>query len=358
RRPLPAHPRSPVCALLVAGHLTGRSAARLRPGRGDAGGPLPPAPGRGRRRLRPGRRPRARRRPAGAGARSGGAAAGAAGAGRGRGPRPRHRGVHRRRGHRGSGAPRDRGGDPPRHRRLPGGGRDGGRRAGAGGGRRRQRVRLEEAAGRIVRDHAAGSGQAEGAGGDRRRRGTLLRARLQDPRPERPDRAAPPAQGGKPGRARDQDLRGEVPVGAVSGLPAPSDRGVRQRAAPEGGAVRRAVLALLVLASGGWSWDVLRAPDPDVERGNQAYREGRYAEAIERYEAAEARGESPALHFDKGSALYKLGEAATDAGEKAKLLDRAEEELARAAESHDPRLKSRAYHNLGNTHYLRQRWDE
>src|SRR5690606_41803980 len=27
-------------------------------------------------------------------------------------------------------------------------------------------------------------------------------------------------------------------------------------------------------------------------------------------------------------------------------------------ESHDPRLKSRAYHNLGNTHYLRQRWDE
>ncbi|HLU66177.1 MAG TPA: tetratricopeptide repeat protein, partial [Kofleriaceae bacterium] len=122
--------------------------------------------------------------------------------------------------------------------------------------------------------------------------------------------------------------------------------------------MRRAVLALLVLASGGWSWDVLRAPDPDVERGNQAYREGRYAEAIERYEAAEARGESPALHFDKGSALYKLGEAATDAGEKAKLLDRAEEELARAAESHDPRLKSRAYHNLGNTHYLRQRWDE
>ena len=121
--------------------------------------------------------------------------------------------------------------------------------------------------------------------------------------------------------------------------------------------MRRLGLALLLVACGGWTWDILRAPDPDVERGNQAYADGRYAEALEHYEAAGKRGEDARLHFDRGASLYKLGEAA-EAAERAELLGKAEEEFSRAADTTDLALKSRAYFNLGNTFYLRERWDE
>jgi Ca-activated chloride channel family protein len=121
----------------------------------------------------------------------------------------------------------------------------------------------------------------------------------------------------------------------------------------------KAVLLLLLVATGGWTWDVLRAPDPDVDKGNGAFKEGRYAEALDHYRAAEAdRGSTPRLEFDKGTALYKLGEQATDPAEKQKLMEQAEQAFERAADTDDPRMKSNAYHNLGNTHYQRQRWDD
>ena len=122
--------------------------------------------------------------------------------------------------------------------------------------------------------------------------------------------------------------------------------------------MKRLALVLVVLASGGWGWDVLRAPDPDVEKGNGAFQEGNYGKALEHYDAAERRGPDPRIQFDRGAALYKLGEAARDPAEKAKLMEQAEQAFERAADTEDARLKSDAYQALGNTLYQRERYEE
>lgn len=119
--------------------------------------------------------------------------------------------------------------------------------------------------------------------------------------------------------------------------------------------MRRLGLVLLLAAGG---WDALRAPDPDVDKGNQAYRDGRYDQALDHFRSAEERGVDPRLHFDKGAALYKLGEKATDDEKKAELYKQAEEEFRRAADTEDAALKSSAYYNLGNTMYQRQLWED
>jgi tetratricopeptide (TPR) repeat protein len=105
-------------------------------------------------------------------------------------------------------------------------------------------------------------------------------------------------------------------------------------------------------------WDALRAPDPDVDKGNQAFQKGRYDEALGHYRSAESRGVDPRLHFDMGAALYKLGEQAVDEEQKAKLLAQAEEQFRRAADTDDAALKSSAYYNLGNAMYQRQQWED
>ncbi len=129
------------------------------------------------------------------------------------------------------------------------------------------------------------------------------------------------------------------------------------RPAAQGAAVkgRAGLVALLVLVGG---WDALRAPDPDVDEGNQAFKKGHYDQALEHYRSAESRGVDPRLHFDMGAALYKLGEQAEDGDEKAKLLAQAEEQFRRAADTDDPVLKSSAYYNLGNAMYQRQQWED
>jgi len=120
--------------------------------------------------------------------------------------------------------------------------------------------------------------------------------------------------------------------------------------------MRRLWLVALLVAAGGW--DALRAPDPDVDRGNEAFKAGRFDEALGHYRSAEARGADPRLHFDMGTALYKLGEKASDPAEKARLLQQAEEQFRRAADSDDVRLKSLAYFDLGNSMYQRQQWED
>jgi Ca-activated chloride channel family protein len=120
--------------------------------------------------------------------------------------------------------------------------------------------------------------------------------------------------------------------------------------------MRRFGLAALLLLAGGW--DALRTADPDVDRGNLAFREGRYDEALGHYRSAGERGADPRLHFDMGTALYKLGEKSADEGEKAKLYQQAEEEFRRAADTEDAGLKSSAYFNLGNTMYQRRQWED
>jgi Ca-activated chloride channel family protein len=120
--------------------------------------------------------------------------------------------------------------------------------------------------------------------------------------------------------------------------------------------MRRFWLVALLVATGGW--DALRAPDPDVDQGNEAFKAGRFDEALDRYRSAETRGADPRLHFDMGAALYKLGEKTADQAAQAKLLQQAEEQFRRAADSDDVQLKSLAYFNLGNSMYQRQQWED
>jgi Ca-activated chloride channel homolog len=105
----------------------------------------------------------------------------------------------------------------------------------------------------------------------------------------------------------------------------------RRAAAPVAAPARAALLALLVAAVTGFGIG-------DVERGNRHYRDGRYAEAVEAYEAALRRGRtSPELHYNLGTALLALGRHAD-----------AEAHLQRALESVEPDLRQRTYYNLGN----------
>jgi Ca-activated chloride channel homolog len=120
--------------------------------------------------------------------------------------------------------------------------------------------------------------------------------------------------------------------------------------------MRRIWLVALLVTAGGW--DALRAPDPDVDKGNEAFKAGRFDEALGHYRSAESRGVDPRLHFDMGAALYRLGEKSGDDAARAKLFQEAEEQFRRAADSDDMQLKSLAYFNLGNAMYQRQQWED
>ena len=75
----------------------------------------------------------------------------------------------------------------------------------------------------------------------------------------------------------------------------------------------------------------------DMERGNRHFREGRYREAVEAYEAALADGEDgPVLRYNLGTALLKLGR-----------YGEAEEHLRGAMSVVDPEVREYVYYNLG-----------
>lgn len=75
----------------------------------------------------------------------------------------------------------------------------------------------------------------------------------------------------------------------------------------------------------------------ELERGNRHFREGRYREAAEAYQAALADGEdTPILRYNLGTALLKLGRYAE-----------AEEHLRGAMTVVDPEVREYVYYNLG-----------
>jgi len=76
----------------------------------------------------------------------------------------------------------------------------------------------------------------------------------------------------------------------------------------------------------------------DFERGNRLYRQGRYAEAVEAYQAAlEGGRDTPELRYNLGTALLRLGR-----------YDDAEEHFRAALVAVDPQLRERTLYNLGN----------
>jgi tetratricopeptide (TPR) repeat protein len=113
-------------------------------------------------------------------------------------------------------------------------------------------------------------------------------------------------------------------------------------------APRRLLATALVVVLGGWQ--PFRTADPDVEAGNQAYAEGRYAEALAAYDRAARRGgvDADGLAYDRGTAELKQSEAAHDAAEKQRLIQRALDDLKQAGHARDPRIRGSAHYNRGN----------
>jgi Ca-activated chloride channel homolog len=95
--------------------------------------------------------------------------------------------------------------------------------------------------------------------------------------------------------------------------------------------------ALVALLAG--AWEPLQSRNRTVEEGNARLQAGQAKEALDLYDRAAARmPDDPALHFDRGAALYALGR-----------LDEAGQEFLRATEARDGALKAAAFYNLGNT---------
>jgi len=85
-----------------------------------------------------------------------------------------------------------------------------------------------------------------------------------------------------------------------------------------------------------------------VEEGNRHYKEGRLAEALEKYRrAATLDPASPALHYNIGNVLYRQGE-----------FEKAYEQYRQAFSAREKELAQGARFNAGNTHFARKNWQE
>lgn len=123
--------------------------------------------------------------------------------------------------------------------------------------------------------------------------------------------------------------------------------------------MRPGALALVLLVPALAGWELLETPDENVMRGNQQYGDGHYGDAAGSYENALGQGgETARIHFDMGAALYKQANGLEPGNDRTKMLDRAEVEFRLGTDTADPGLKSSAYHNLGNTHFVRERWGD
>lgn len=77
----------------------------------------------------------------------------------------------------------------------------------------------------------------------------------------------------------------------------------------------------------------------DTETGNRLYREGEFERAAAEYQRALERGErSPALHYNLGTALLRLGR-----------YEEARQQLELATRAEEPEIRQRAHYNAGNT---------
>lgn len=85
-----------------------------------------------------------------------------------------------------------------------------------------------------------------------------------------------------------------------------------------------------------------------VLEGNRNYSEGDYDKALALYwEALEENPDSPAIRFNLGDAQFKKEE-----------MEDATDSFSRALQTQDPRIKSRAQYNLGNSLYRQGKLQE
>ena len=97
--------------------------------------------------------------------------------------------------------------------------------------------------------------------------------------------------------------------------------------------------AVLVLGPEAVALGPLQRNHPAVEEGMKAYEEGKYAQALQHFEAAKKElPSSAAVEFNRGNALYKLGRK-----------DEAREAYRHVAETERSDLREKDYYNLGNS---------
>lgn len=101
-----------------------------------------------------------------------------------------------------------------------------------------------------------------------------------------------------------------------------------------------ALVVALALPSPAWALGPLEKDHPLIEQGREAYTAGRYEDALKAFEQArKERPDDPAVEFNRGDALAKLGR-----------VDEAKAAFQRVAESNRPDLQQKAHYNLGNLH--------
>ena len=103
------------------------------------------------------------------------------------------------------------------------------------------------------------------------------------------------------------------------------------------------VVALIPLVA---AWNPVERPNRAVTDGNASLQKGKPEDALAHYDqAAAALPADPAVHFDRGSALFALSR-----------YDEAIAELMRATETKSPSLKAAAFYNLGNSYFKAERY--
>jgi len=113
------------------------------------------------------------------------------------------------------------------------------------------------------------------------------------------------------------------------------------------GNARGAALVAVLLALAGW--EPFRSPDPDIERGNRAFAEKRWDDAIAAYE--KARGgelDERAIDYNVGTARQRKAEALPPGDDRTRLEREAMEALTRGGTAKDPAIAGQAQYNLGN----------
>lgn len=94
----------------------------------------------------------------------------------------------------------------------------------------------------------------------------------------------------------------------------------------------------LVVSSGAWALGPFEKNHPLVQKGIDAYEAGRYEESLQAFEEAKKElPQSPALEFNRGNALYKLGRK-----------DEAKEAYHHVTEAGKGDLRQKDFYNLGN----------
>jgi|GEM_PF-690015 len=101
----------------------------------------------------------------------------------------------------------------------------------------------------------------------------------------------------------------------------------------------------LVLLTAPASW---AGTADDVNRGNHAYKKGKYDRALKAYRDAQIKApNNPVVSYDLGNALHQAGQH-----------DEAEKAYQKTLAGKDPALRAKAFYNLGNNYVKQQKYED